>query len=257
MKLPFVVSIPHCSGRIPESIQPTLALSPEAVEESVDWGTREVFGALDAASVLCACWSRLVVDLNRNPGRRDAKGVIATIDYSGRQVYRQGKAPDTTRIEDRLTRYYWPYHLGLREALKKDTRIKGLIDGHSLYGIGPSEAPDPGMRRKDIVLSNNGDRNGEPTRVLGPTTCSVHVLDTMRQVFMDAGFSVSLNAPYTAGFITAHYGRALAGQGKFAVQIEINQDLFTEPGTINIVPERLAAVVDRIQNAFEDLACRI
>lgn len=256
MKLPFVISIPHCSGEIPESIRPTLALSPEAIEESVDWGTREVFGSLNAAAVLWARWSRLVVDLNRDPGRRDAKGVIATVDYSGRQVYHAGTAPDTTQIEERLMQYYRPYHLRLREALKDD-RIKGLIDGHSLYGIGPAEAPDPGRRRKDIVLSNNGDRNGEPTPSLGTTTCSVEVLHKIRQVFVDAGFSVSLNDPYTAGFITAHYGRHLVEKGKFAVQIEINQDLFTEAGTINVVPERLAAAVHRIQNAFEELACRV
>jgi N-formylglutamate deformylase len=253
VRLPFVISIPHCSGRIPDPIKPGLALSQDDIDESVDWGTREIFGSLDALHILWAQWSRLVVDLNRDPERRDAKGVIAEIDYSGRQVFRPGMAPTGTQIHDRLMRYYWPYHLRLKEALEQGD-IKGLVDGHSLYGIGPSEAPDAGQKRKDIVLSNNGDHNGEATPSLGSTTCGLEVLHVMKQAFMSAGFSVSLNDPYKAGFITAHYGRALAERGRFAVQIEVNQDLFTEPGTVRIVPEKLAAAVARIRGCFDDIA---
>jgi N-formylglutamate amidohydrolase len=253
VKLPFVISIPHCSGRIPDSIKPALALSPDEINDSVDWGTREIFGAINAADILWARWSRLVVDLNRDPERRDEKGVIPGVDYSSRPVYRPKRAPIGTQIDDRLTKYYWPYHLRLRDTLEQGD-IKGLFDTHSLNGIGPSEAPDAGRKRKDIVLSNNGDQNGEATPTLGSTTCKVEVLRMMKQIFLSAGFSVSLNDPYTAGFITAHYGRALARKGKFAVQIEVNQDLFTEPGTAKMVPEKLAASGERIRTCFDDIA---
>jgi len=253
VKLPFVISIPHCSDRIPDEIRPTLALTHEDIDYSVDTGTREIFGSLDAADVLWARWSRLVVDLNRDPARRDAKGVIAEVDYSGREVFHPGMAPHAEEIDERLDKYYWPYHLRLERFLGQE-HIKGLFDAHSLNGVGPSEAPDAGRKRKDIVLSNNGDQNGEPTSSLGPTTCGVEVLHVMRQIFMRAGFSVSLNDPYTAGFITTHYGRTLAERGKFAVQVEVNQDLFVEPGTVKILPEKLAASGDRIRRCFHDIA---
>jgi len=253
VKLPFVISIPHCSELIPDEIKPTLALTHEDIEYSVDTGTKEIFGSLDAADVLRARWSRLVVDLNRDPTRRDAKGVIAKVDYSGREVFHSGMAPHTEEIDERLEKYYWPYHRRLKEALEQDT-IKGLFDGHSLNGVGPSEAPDAGRKRKDIVLSNNGDPNGEETPSLGPTTCSVEILHAMKQIFASAGFSVSLNNPYTAGFITTHYGRELRERGKFAVQMEINQDLFIEPGTVRILPERLSAARGRIRQCFNDVA---
>jgi N-formylglutamate deformylase len=253
VKLPFVISIPHCSGRIPDPIKAALAISNDDIDDSVDWGTREIFGSLHAADILWAQWSRLVVDLNRDPERRDEKGVIARLDYSGRAVYRPGMAPIGSGIDERLREYYWPYHLRLREVLAQG-HIKGLFDGHSLNGVGPSEAPDAGRKRKDIVLSNNGDHNGEATSSLGLTTCPVEILHVMRQVFVSAGFSVSLNNPYTAGFITTHYGRILAERGKFAVQVEINQDLFTEPGTVKIVPEKLAAAGAQIRGCFDDIA---
>lgn len=253
MKLPFIISIPHCSGRIPDVIRPALALSSEEIADSVDWGTREIFGSLDAADTLRARWSRLVVDLNRDPERSDAKGVIARIDYSGRPVYRTGMAPFGTEVNERLRKYYWPYHLRLKEALD-DHRVKGLFDGHSLNGVGPSEAPDAGRKRRDIVLSNNGDHAGEMTPTLGPTTCPSDLLALMKEAFIRAGFSVALNDPYSAGYITTHYGRILAEAGKFAVQVELNQYLFTRPGTNTILPEKLAAAGSRIRGCFNEIA---
>ena len=256
MTLPFVISIPHCSDRIPDLIKPAIALNPDEISDSVDWGTREIFGSLDVEHILWANWSRLVVDLNRAPERRDEKGVIPGIDYCSRLVYRSDMAPMGTEIEDRLKEYYWPYHHRLSKALEQ-SHIKGLFDVHSLYGIGPSEAPDAGRKRKDIVLSNNGDRQGQATPSLGRPTCHVQVLHMMQRVFNGAGFSVSLNDPYTAGYITTHYGQGLCEKGLFAVQIEVNQDLFTEPGTIRIVPNRLAVTEARIRGCLEEIADRI
>jgi len=156
VRLPFVISVPHCSGRIPEYIRPDLALSNDEIADSIDLGTREIFGVLDAGDILCSEWSRLVVDLSRDPERRDYKGVIARKDYFGRSVYHANTAPDEKEIADRLWEYYWPYHNRLREALTRPY-IRGVIDCHSLSSIGPPEAPDAGKKRKDIVLSNNGD----------------------------------------------------------------------------------------------------
>lgn len=253
MKLPFVISIPHCSDRVPDPVKSALALSDDAIDDSVDWGTREIFGSLNATEILCARWSRLVVDLNRDPNRRDAKGVVPRVDYYGRPVYRAGMAPVGAQIDDLLRTYYWPYHGRLRDALGRKN-IKGLFDGHSLNGVGPSEAPDAGRKRQDIVLSNNGNRHGEPTASLGSTTCGVETLHRMKQIFERAGFSVSLNDPYTAGFITTHYGRTLYETGRFAVQIEINQDLFVVPETLQIAPEGLTAAGERVRGCFDDIA---
>ena len=253
MKLPFLMSIPHCSGRVPDQVRPTLALTDAEIADSVDWGTKEIFGFLSAEEVLCAQWSRLVVDLNRDPERRDTKGVIAGIDYFGRPVYRPGMAPDKSEINGRLIEYYWPYHHRLRKALDQ-SHIKGLFNGHSLNGVGPSEAPDAGKKRRDIVLSNNGDHYGEMTPALGMTTCAVALLNLMKHVFLGAGFSVSINDPYSAGFITTHYGQAFAERGKFAVQVEINKDLFSESETGKILPEKLVEAGSKIRGCFSEIA---
>lgn len=241
MRLPFVISLPHCSGEIPEGIRPAIALTQAEMVDAIDVGTREIFGCLPAERVLCALWSRLVADLNRPPDQRDAKGPVALVDYHGRAVYGSDSIPDEKEIEDRLAAYYQPYHRQLQKALQM-SHIKGLLDCHSLKGIGPPEAPDAGKKRKDIILGNNGGPDGENNPARGETICTSALLNFMKQVFEEKGFSVSLNVPYAGGFIAAHYGRSLVADGKMALQIEINQDLYVDPLTEEMIPSKVADV---------------
>jgi len=241
VRLPFVISLPHCSGEIPARIRPDVVLTQAEMVDSVDVGTREIFGCLPAERILCAQWSRLVVDLNRSPDQRGAKGLVVRVDYHGRTVYGPHAAPDEKEIQDRLTAYYQPYHRQLQASLQLP-KIKGLLDCHSLKGIGPPEAPDAGKKRKDIILGNNGGPNGEVNPVRGEIICPSALLNFMKQVFEDAGFSVSLNVPYAGGFIATHYGRTLVANGQMALQIEINQGLYVDPLTEKIMPSKVTDV---------------
>jgi N-formylglutamate deformylase len=245
MKLPFVISLPHCSGKIPARIQSNIVLTQTEMVDAVDLGTREIFGCMPADQILCAEWSRLVVDLNRPPEQRDAKGPIALVDYHGRSIYGPDAIPDESEIAQRLSAYYNPYHRQLEKAIEK-AHIKGLLDCHSLKGIGPPEAPDAGKKRKDIILGNNGGPDGESDPLRGESTCAPALLRFMKQVFEMAGFSVSLNVPYAGGFTIIHYGSVLAARGKMALQIEINQNLYMEPETEEIVPQKMTDVRSEI-----------
>ena len=104
MKLPFVISLPHYSGEIPERIRPGIVLTRKEMVDAVDLGTREIFGCMSAEQLLCAQWSRLVVDLNRPPHQRDAKGPVALTDYHGRSVYKANAIPDEREITQRLSK---------------------------------------------------------------------------------------------------------------------------------------------------------
>ena len=250
---PFVITVPHCSSRLPQRIRKMVALSDQEILESTDIGTRELFGTIPARSVLCSDWSRLVVDLNRSIHQRDPRGVIAHVDYHGRNIYHEGCIPDEMEAERRFREYYWPFHNGLKEVFDHPG-IKGLFDCHSLIGIGPPKAPDKGKRRTDIVLGNNGDGNGDLNPASGKITCPPDFLLYMKDAFQRAGFSVSINNPYSGGFITTHYGQWFEETGKIAVQIEIKQDLYLEPGSMKPVPEKLNVVRAMVLKSFEDIA---
>jgi len=252
MKLPFVISLPHCSEKIPARIRSNIVLTQAETVDAVDLGTREIFGGLPAEMVLCAEWSRLVVDLNRPPEQQDAKGPVALVDYHGRSVYGPDAIPDESEVAQRLSAHYNPYHRQLEKAIEK-AHIKGLLDCHSLKGIGPPEAPDAGKKRKDIILGNNGGPDGESNPLRGESTCPPALLRFMKQVFERAGFSVSLNVPYAGGFIVTHYGSALTARGKMALQIEINQNLYMEPETEEIIPEKVTDVRAGIFECFKKI----
>ncbi len=252
MKLPFVISLPHCSGNIPEPIRSGIVLNETEIVDTIDLGTREIFSDLPAEMILCAQWNRLVVDLNRPPDQRDAKGPVALVDYHGRFIYGPEAIPDENEIARRLSLYYNPYHRQLENGVQK-RNIKGLLDCHSLKGIGPPDSPDRGKKRKDITLGNNGGAGGEKDPLRGETTCTPALLRFIKQVFEMADFSVSLNVPYAGGFIARHYGPALKARGKMALQIEINQDLYLAPETEKVLPEKTADIRSRMLECLAEI----
>lgn len=256
MTLPFVISLPHCSGRVPADIRPALALSEAEILTSVDIGADEIFGRLPARGVLRAEWSRLVVDLNRDSRQRDDRGLVPRLDYQGRTVYRKGMYPDGGAVERRIARYYLPFHRAMADMLERP-EVVGLLDCHSMNGVGPAGAPDAGRRRKDVVLGNNGDVQGEEARDRGPLTCPRPVMAAAKAAFEQEGFSVSLNDPYAGGFIATTYGLRLAEAGKMAIQIEINQALYVGSRGKAILPGALEAVRARVSRALEHIAALV
>jgi len=151
MKNPIVISLPHCSNRLPHEFRDRLALTDAEILDSTDLGTKEIFGNFPAALVLEAPWSRLLVDLNRGGQDQGERGVVPKRDYMDRAVFREGAEPDRACIRSLVELYYRPFHDRLETEIR-DLSVKGLFDCHSLKGTGPAGAPDPGKRRRDITL---------------------------------------------------------------------------------------------------------
>jgi N-formylglutamate deformylase len=251
MPLPFVISLPHCSSRVPEAFLPAMALSPTEIIESEDIGTAEIFGQLPAEGIIEAHWSRLVVDLNRSPKHEGPKGVLASVDYHGRPIFRPGKKPDAAEVKHRIARYHRPFHRRIQRALNNPA-VAGLFDCHSLREIGPPEAPDAGRRRKDIIIGDGSDLSAGR-----PPCCPEATLQIICRCFAEAGFSVGVNDPYAGGFITVHYGTKLSAQDRFALQVEINQGLFADEGELRPDETRLRVVAQRIGGVFQEMARRL
>jgi len=245
--IPAIISIPHCSARVPEEIRPTMALSDEEIKDAEDFGTFEIFSAMPAKFIVQAEFSRLVADFNRAPDSCGVKGIIAETDYKGRRIYLPGQYPDRQTREKRIRNYYAPYHEKLSKAVS-DPLVKMFFDCHSLNGTGPADAPDAGKKRKDIIISNNGDGRGKPRQGEGPVTCPPETMDFIKSCLENAGFSVAVNNPYFGGYITVYYGRQLIKRGGFAIQIEMNQDLYMEPGAAKPNPAKISEIIDKLRH---------
>ncbi|MCJ8501491.1 N-formylglutamate amidohydrolase [Desulfatitalea alkaliphila] len=252
MSYPFVVSVPHCAHRIPEEVRTRMALSPTQIMDAVDHGTTELFGALPAATVMSAKYSRLFCDLNRDPDDTGPKGIVAKTDYHGREIFKPGMYPDAQTLQRWLQIGYRPYHETLAKAVQRKDII-GLFDCHSLNGIGPADAPDAGKKRQDVILSNNGGPMGVQTPSFGQTSCPPVIMQIVKSAFEQFGFSVALNTPYKGGFITRHYGVQLLKKGGFAIQIEMNQDLYVDPQTGLCNSVLTDATASRIRSVFASI----
>ncbi len=255
MNLPFLITLPHCSSRVPEHIRADFALNEKAVHQSEDHGSFEVFGSLPARAVK-AEYSRLVVDLNRAPVNSGPKGVVAETDYHGRQIYKTGRYPDEAGILTLINSYYMPFHEKIAAAFSAGG-IRCLFDCHSLSGTGPPDAPDAGKRRKEITLSNCGDESGHIDPEKGGISCPADLVTGVKEIFEASGFSVSINDPYRGGHITWHYGMKYARQNKYAMQVELNQDLVMAPGDTRINPEKTKETERRIKKIFKEIASRL
>ena len=248
--LPLVITLPHCSAGIPAQAAGRLGLSPLEVQESVDLGSVEVFGPLPARKVLPAAYTRLVADLNRSPEDLGPKGVVAATDYAGRAVFPPDQAPDQALKQQWVELFWKPWHQTLARFLE-DPGVRALVDGHSLDGRGPAEAPDPGARRADVVLSNRGGAGGEPVAGRGEITCPPQALRQLGQALEAEGLSVSYNAPYFGGHIITRYGPLLRARGALAVQMELNKDLYADPHYSRVYPEKAAELSRRLHRALE------
>lgn len=248
--LPLVVTLPHCSAVVPPQAAGHLALDPLEVEQSVDLGSREVFGPLPVLKVLPAPQTRLVVDLNRDPEDLGPKGVVAAIDYAGRKVFAPEQAPGEALKRQWVALFWRPWHQALALALEQPG-MKLLLDGHSLDGIGPAEAPDPGTRRADVVLSNRGGPGGEAAPGRGQVTCPPRSLRRLGEALEDEGLSVAYNSPYSGGHIIARYGPWLRARGAVAVQVELNKRLYADPDYTRVYPEKAAELSRRLNRALE------
>ena len=250
----MVVEVPHAGLALPPEIAAELLVpASDALRDADPFVDRLVEGATAAgASRLVAQLSRYVVDLNRagddvgrdvvgdHPAPRptQARGVVWATTTDGRALWRNPLTHQ--RLEDRLARYYDPYHArlaGLIEGLRARHGRVILLCVHSM----PSTAR--GARRADVVPGTRGR-----------TTAASRVIDAVDAHFAAHHLSVRHDDPYRGGHTTGVWGRPQ--DGIHAVQIEVSRALYLDERTL-VPSERgvaeIAGVLDRLVERLAEL----
>ena len=88
---------------------------------------------------------------------------------------------------------------------------------------------------------------------MGEITCPTKKLHVLKEIFEKKGFTVSINVPYSGGFITTHYGAAFAKRGGIALQIEINEDLYMEKGHRRLERDKVQDIKEKMEAVFEEI----
>lgn len=189
--------------------------------------------------LLCADFPRTYIDANRapddiepeilcepwpatlNPTDRAEAGIglIRRLIKPGIHVY--NRKLDINEIQQRIEKYYKPYHEALSFLIEETATACGAIwhiNWHSMPSLG-AIAPFPHSLRRnnsgqaDFVL---GDRNG--------TSCNSTFTHDVRDFLKHLGYAVAINTPYKGVEIVRRYGNP--AQGRNSLQIEINKGLY-------------------------------
>ncbi len=231
--IPLIMSSPHSGRLYPNAFLQESRLPKKTLRRNEDAYVDRIIAPLAAHGIsqITAPFPRVYVDVNRaahelppdlamqtpsaeiTPRARAGLGVIPT-RIGAEEIYTQ--APDMHLVKRRLEALYHPWHQALHALIRRTYASYGqclLLDVHSM----PPQGQD-GQPRADIILGNAYAQSTHP-----------HTTALIRRSFETAGFSVTMNIPFSGGYITRHYGKP---DKKIEVmQIEINKSLYLDART--------------------------
>lgn len=251
-----VVASPHSGRHYAPSFLAASVLDERAIRSSEDAFIDRLVAEAPAlgAPLLVAEWPRAYLDLNRSvdeldpavvegvvrgaqtPRINSGLGVVPRVVANGRAIYR-GKLT-RAEAEARIAGIWRPYHGKLAELMDTARAAFGravLLDFHSMPHEALESVARPGLPRPQIVL---GDRFG--------ASAESEIVDVLEAGFVEAGLTVSRNAPFAGAYITQQYGRP--DRGHHAIQIEIDRRLYMDERSIrpNADFDALALIVSQV-----------
>jgi len=263
---PFVFAAPHSGRYYPPDFTARAILDSAGLRQSEDAFVDRLFKNVcdHGGTLLVATHARAYLDLNRAGDELDPTmfsprlaeeglnlshrvkaglGLIPKVIAEGVPIY---KAPLPAReAEKRITAVHTPYHQKLKQLLTERRERFGiafLIDCHSM----PTEGGKRRSKRRrgpDIVL---GDSWG--------SACERELTSATEELFINAGFRVRRNVPYSGGFSTVHYGKPR--DNVHALQIEISRSIYMDEASQTELPE-FAEVQQTLSNASAQLIDRL
>ena len=214
--VPVLISIPHNGSLIPAGLASQMTEIGRTSTDT-DWFLDRLYdfaGGL-GAGVLCASYSRYVIDLNRGlsdeslyPGQTTT-GLFPTTTFDGEPLFCSDRLD--AEKESRIDQIWQPYHACLQDELRRMREQFGsvvLFDAHSIASRVPrlfdGQLPD----------LNFGTNHG--------ATCDSSLSDTLRRTVEPAGaYSHVFNGRFVGGHITRQYGNPTSGI--HSVQLELSQ----------------------------------
>lgn len=238
--IPLVLDSPHSGTDLPAEFRP--AVDPAMVRVSADTHVDDLFAAGPdfGAPLLAALFPRSFLDVNRSLSDMDTSmtatdwphpvrdsntarrgmGLIWRKAWGDQPMY---AAPlSVFEIEERIRRYWLPYHSALRQLLDgafAQYRKVWHINCHSMTDGGHAMSSDgPQASRADICI---GDMNG--------SSASVEFTSLLREYLQAEGFSVAMNTPFRGAELTEAYANPAIQ--RHSIQFEINRRVYMNEST--------------------------
>lgn len=226
---PILLVCDHASRAVPRALD-ALGLDDAVLLRHIGWDigaaelTRRLAGRLDAPAVLGG-YSRLVIDLNRQPG--DPQSILAASDG----IVIPGNAGLTAAAQEaRAETLHWPYHHAVDQAFARLRRQGPEPLFFSVHTFTPSLGGED--RQWDLgVLWNRDPRIAVP------------LIEILREA---GGLQVGDNEPYSGKEIAYTLNLHAGSAGLAHCAIEVRQDHCESEGGLNRFVDLLAGALERI-----------
>ena len=255
---------PHSGSIYTDKFMQLTDLSLHILRSSEDLFVDQLFSPVVGLGslMLSAKFPRSFIDLNRDCEELDplliedliaykdtlkvsaGLGVIPRVVADQRPIYNHRLSIDDAN--ERLQGFYFPYHDKLKSLIKQtETSFNKviLLDCHSMPLSSVNLA-----RKKDPVEVVLGDCFGR--------SCEHEIVVELKNLLTEVGFKVSLNNPFSGGFITKNY--ASPPNNIHVVQIEILRSLYSHEkqqiknGEFAKIQRRLIGVIEEFIKRFAD-----
>jgi N-formylglutamate deformylase len=242
---PLVVSFPHSGLELSDGLNARLTKTAAGLPDT-DWHVPQLYDFVTqlGVSTICSNYSRYVIDMNRDPSGASLYPGQATTDlvptelFDGSPIYKAGKEPDASEIEQRRIAFHQPYHQALLYTLAETRRRHGyavLWDAHSIASHVPRlfEGELPNLN----LGTNSGESCASEIEAAATTAMQAH----------DEYASIA-NGRFKGGWITRKYGQP--DHCVHALQMEIAQSAYMLEGAPWTFDEDKAA---RLRPVLKDI----
>ena len=243
---PLVMGFPQSGRGLPRDLVARMTDDALALPDTC-WHVDALWHgvAVPGAGWIMPTFSRLVIDLNRQPEPAaipipNTTPIVAMETFGRKGVYLPGQDPMPAEIAERIARYWLPFHARMSALLAAARARAGhavLLDAHS---ISPAETRFAGRTPPPVAIKTGGG-----------ACCTASVSRAIdRLVARHPHLGIDRDGRAKGGFIVHRHARVAAGIS--AVQIEIRQDLYMEP----LRPDRPIRPSDALQAFMRDaVAC--
>lgn len=220
---PLILSQPHSGLMLADGMKDQLTDAALKLPDT-DWHIPSVYAdcakELDA-TVLTACYSRYVIDLNRDPSGaslypgQSVTELCPTGLFDNAPLYKDGLAPTEAQIGARKDQFWHPYHQQLQKQIKRIKDKYGfalLYDCHSIRSVVPRffDGTLP-----DLNVGTANDNSADPA-----------LLQKLVPILENSPYSHVTNGRFKGGYITRHYGDP--ANHIHALQMEIGQKTYMD-----------------------------
>ena len=244
---PLLVSIPHDGRELAPGMNDRMSKIGLGLPDT-DWHVRQLYSFAPnlGASVISANYSRYVIDLNRPSTDHELykgqlfTGLCPSKTFAGEVIYIGREEVTQSEKQERLERYWQPYHDKIRLELARIKEQFGfalLWDAHSI----PSQVPSlfPGT----LTVFNIGTVDG--------TSCDKRITSAVGEIANASNYSTVVDGRFKGGYITRAYGNPV--ENVHALQLEKAQRAYMDEDTLSydeIAAERFVKFLEKMLSNY-------